>query len=453
MVKKNFCCIGLLLLGWVTLRAQSTRTIQGKVIDGETGKPVAYASVGVQGKPVGTIANEGGEFEFHLPAAYAQDSIHVSMLGYASFKQRIDQLTSPVAVSLVPKPIVLSEIVVRPNTPSAEEIVQQAVARIKTNFSSTPHVMEGFFRQIQAVDGPYISVLEAAINVHEPGYNSNKPQKTGIVEIRRSHYVNPKPYTNQPDSYYTQRHNSLLGTLRLNRVRALAAAGKFPKGFYEGNYAYRLDSTLYQDNRAVYVISATPKVNKGYLKSPEKEYRSNTLFIDAETFAIHKVVFQYRPKGEYAPKEFKNVTATNDSILSAVTGHTHEYEFAEYEGVRYLKYIKWSDWVQDYNTVLQKVSYVNEYKHELLINRVIIDPSQFPPVKENIDASASLHVQVKEYNAAFWKKYNVIKETPLEKQRIEALERKGALETQFEKGAEQSAEDALKLRNKKKNKN
>jgi hypothetical protein len=452
MAKKNGCCIGLFLLGWITLQAQSTHTLQGKVLDGETGKPLAYASVGVQGKPVGTVANEGGEFEFHLPAAYAQDTLFVSMLGYTGFKQRIDQLSSNITVSLVSKPVVLGEVVVTPATLSGEEIVQQAVSRIRTHFSSKPYVMEGFFRQIQAVDGTYISVLEAAVNVHEPGYRSNAPEKVGIVEIRRSHYLNPKPYTNQPDAYYTQRHNSLLGTLRLNRVREIATSGKSPKGFYDGNYAYQLDSTLDQDGGQVYVISATPKTNKGYVKHPEKEYRSNTLFIDAETFAIRKVIFQYRPKGNYAPKEFKNVTATNDSILSVVTGHTHVYEFAEYEGVHYLKYMKWSDWVQDYNVSLQKASYLNEYKHELLFNRVVTDPSQFPPVKENIDASASLHVQVKEYNASFWKKYNVIKETPLEKQRIEELERKGALETQFEKEAKQSADDALMIKSKKKNK-
>ena len=71
-----------LLLQAAPEHAQST-TLIGQVLDQTTQAPVAYASVGVLRRPVGTVADDQGRFTLKLPAANDQDSLRIGLLGYA----------------------------------------------------------------------------------------------------------------------------------------------------------------------------------------------------------------------------------------------------------------------------------------------------------------------------------------------------------------------------------
>ena len=42
-------------------------TITSQAIDAQTREPLPFASVGILGKPIGTISNLNGEFDFHFP--------------------------------------------------------------------------------------------------------------------------------------------------------------------------------------------------------------------------------------------------------------------------------------------------------------------------------------------------------------------------------------------------
>ncbi len=388
--------------------SQNQITLSGTILDKETSAPLAFASIGLTGRSIGTISNEQGEFEFHFLESCSDDSLFVSMLGYESHKEAVNRMPPQVVILLAQKPILLPGVVVTSRDLEPEEIVKRAIASIMVNYQLQPYMMEGFFRQIQKVDTERISILEAAVNILDPGYGSKKKEKLEIVEIRKSHYSNTKKFLNHADTFYTQKHNSLKSTLEVNRVRKLASSNKISESFYPGKFLYQMDTMLYYDDRTVYVISAIHKANKGYLKDRGKENRINTILVDAETFAIIKVLFQYSPRGQYDPEEFRNVTKTNDSILSVVRGHTHIYEFSRFEDLQYLKYVRWSDWVQDYNLKSQKVLHTNEYQHELLINRIETDPIHFTEVKETMDSETSLHLQLKDYNASFWRNYNIL---------------------------------------------
>ena len=107
----------------IAARAQATHpaadVISGQVLDQSTQAPVPYASLGVLHQPIGTVADGQGRFSLAVPAAYNQDSLRVSLLGYAP-------LTLPVAafrqepaqagrrISLRPAPTQLAEVIVRP---------------------------------------------------------------------------------------------------------------------------------------------------------------------------------------------------------------------------------------------------------------------------------------------------------------------------------------------------
>src|SRR6188768_1189336 len=63
---------------------------KGHVSDKNTSAPLPYASLGVKGKSIGTIANEQGDFTLDLSKANSGDSIIISYIGYTSkaFKKK-----------------------------------------------------------------------------------------------------------------------------------------------------------------------------------------------------------------------------------------------------------------------------------------------------------------------------------------------------------------------------
>ena len=65
-----FSC--LLLLG--TLANAQTLTISAKVVDKETKEPLVFATVGILDKPIGTITNMQGDFDFYIPVEFKRES-------------------------------------------------------------------------------------------------------------------------------------------------------------------------------------------------------------------------------------------------------------------------------------------------------------------------------------------------------------------------------------------
>ncbi|GAA4386815.1 carboxypeptidase-like regulatory domain-containing protein [Hymenobacter koreensis] len=85
-----FALFLFLLLCSSVLRAQQ---LTGNVVTADSGQPVAFATVGVKGKAVGTTTNEAGRFAFTAPeSVVAQDSVIISCIGYRPLRLTIDQV-------------------------------------------------------------------------------------------------------------------------------------------------------------------------------------------------------------------------------------------------------------------------------------------------------------------------------------------------------------------------
>ena len=70
--------------------------LRGRVVSAATGRSVPFASVGVEGRPLGSTADEAGRFTFaDAPALTATDSVVISCVGYQSL--RLGQLRGPEA--------------------------------------------------------------------------------------------------------------------------------------------------------------------------------------------------------------------------------------------------------------------------------------------------------------------------------------------------------------------
>src|SRR5918993_5283885 len=145
------CVLIVLLCGLATAYARAqTRLITGKVFDSHSHKPVAFASVRISGKPIGTVTNANGEFDFRIPETCLSDSLIISHVGYKSFRRKIDHLPKEILfVGLEAIAVLLREVIIRGEDLTGKEIVAKAVNNLNLNYPTRPYCVEGFFRQIE----------------------------------------------------------------------------------------------------------------------------------------------------------------------------------------------------------------------------------------------------------------------------------------------------------------
>jgi len=73
----------------------------GNIVDADTGEGLAYVNMGVIGKEIGTVSNARGHFRFEFSEGHLQDTMRISMIGYAPQTYLIsDLLRSPGPLSI-----------------------------------------------------------------------------------------------------------------------------------------------------------------------------------------------------------------------------------------------------------------------------------------------------------------------------------------------------------------
>src|SRR5690349_2366985 len=106
--------IGLFFLFTIRAAAQPASIhLKGQVRDSQ-GRPIAYASLQVPNRGLGTICNQAGLFSLYLPAESRQDSLLVSMLGYTSRRISIASIQTSIdlLIELDQKAVQLQEVTV-----------------------------------------------------------------------------------------------------------------------------------------------------------------------------------------------------------------------------------------------------------------------------------------------------------------------------------------------------
>lgn len=379
-------------------------TISGKITDRETGEALPFASVGIQGKAIGTISNLQGEFDFHIPVGYQNDILVISMLGYINFEAPVWSVTGkPLMAELTHSTTVLNEVVVRDSL-SGGDILRVALSRIEANYPMQPFLMEGFYRDVKKVAGTYISLLEAAVEIYDEDYAEPRNkyklrERVKLVEVRKS-----IGYESRFTTFFDQ--DNLLEDLLLHnniRYRQIEAREEMFAGM-------KREPDSYYNGRAIFVIAHTQQ----YLLK---------IFVDKQTYAVVHL--------EYETDSSNELIGKKKNLIGRFAGLRKTIDFREVNGKMYLSYLSMTSKVSWHNRKSNEMKFETELMQQLLINDVK------PGVSERIKTTErmrnyGLQYQDNPYNKAFWDNYNLIKDTPIDKQIIEDLEKIAPLHKQFE---------------------
>lgn len=379
-------------------------TVSATVVDKETNEPLGYASVGLKSVPIGTISNEYGEFDFHMPAEHRNDVMVISMLGYKNFEAPVWSLTGSAQVIKMEKsPIILDEIVVS-DTLTGQDILEIALARIDQNYPMKPFMLDGFYRDVKKVGGTYISLLEAAVRIYDDGYHEPRNkyklrESVRLVEVRQS-----LGYESRFTTYFDQ-DNLLEDLLLHNNIRY--------RHFEDGEKVFskmvRERNSFYNDHEA-------------YSISYNGEYFMR-LYIDKEDFSIIHMEFEQGFEDDYLGKR--------KDLFSKFAGIKKKIDFRKFQGKMYPSFISVTSKINWYDLETKELKFETELFQQLLINKVTPNPKERIRSTEKM-RNYGLQFQDRPYNKKFWDNYNFIKETPLDQQVLKDLEKTGPLRQQFE---------------------
>lgn len=378
-------------------------TLSTRVVDKVTSEPLPFASVGIKGKSISTVTNLQGEFDFHIPVEYRNEILVISMLGYENFEAPLWSLleSKPISIGMDKSTTVLQEVVVTDSLLGGE-ILKIALSRVEKNFPMEPFLLDGFYRDVKKVAGTSISLLEAAVKIYDENYaeprnKSKLRERVKLVEVRKS-----LGYENRYNLFFHQR-NLLEDLLLHNNIRYRQIDDD--EGFFS---SLKREPDSYYNGHEIFVVSHTEDF---YFK----------IFIDKENYAINHLEFEIN--GD-------NLERKRDLVSKHVT-YRKTIDFKSFDGKMFLNYITVTTKEKWYDEETSEFRFETELQQHLLINEV--NPRATNRITST-DKMKNYGLQFQDYpyDKAFWDDYNVIKETPIDKEILADLERLAPLEKQFE---------------------
>lgn len=383
--------------------------IKGIIADAETGEGVSFAHIGICGKSIGTVANEDGAFEFHIPDKVLNDTLCATAIGFETFKFPVTELKgmSDFNISLNPQTSYLNEILIKEERITARRVVRKAIARIDKNHPKKPFNLEGYYRDYLKKNNEYISFLEGVFTVDDHGFR--RPTDNTLIKIDQLRYS--KNYIKNLTEYVTEfqkdstkllmhgvspafKGNEFSNLYYHNPIRnhriSVPFIGIFDT-FSERNYNFEIAYYSYVDDKEVYVINI----------SPSKKFRfthvsiSGKLFIRTDNFAIVKFSYAYFVTKRLETKKWFELNV----------------EYREFENKMFLKYFSFMNYFK--LLTLEGIAEMAVFR-EFFVNDIHVSDYKHLLPDERIDEELPLYRQNAPNDPKFWVNYNrTLLEQPL----------------------------------------
>jgi hypothetical protein len=271
--------LAFLALSPVIMSAQETKdyiTIKGVVKDKESHKNLQYANITVRGTNVGTITNLDGEFTLKIKDSLNANSVEISLIGYNNHILPVGRENlSNLKIYLVPMPNLLEEVTIYGVDPKA--LVEEAISKIKDNYSNNHNLLTGFYRETIKKRRTYINVAEAVVEMYKTPYTEDVFKD--VIRINKGRkLISQKP----GDTLFVK----LLGGPNLSIYLDIV---KNPDMFLNKanieNYKFFMEPQVMIEERPHFVVSFVPQVILPY------PLHYGKIYIDQRTLTISRATF------------------------------------------------------------------------------------------------------------------------------------------------------------------
>ncbi|MCU0410112.1 MAG: carboxypeptidase-like regulatory domain-containing protein [Bacteroidales bacterium] len=398
-----------LLAGKPKKDPQELTIIRGKVVDAETGLPLVFAGVAIQGSNVSTVTNLDGEFILKVTEPNAE-KVEFSFVGYKNVVMAIGEMktngqrnTIELETAFIP----IKEIIVKPLLP--EEILDEVMNRFEVNYPGIANDMTGFYRETIKKNRNYVSIGEAVVEVFKAPYqNDLRYDAVKIYKGRKNDDVE------KADTVLFRLQGGPTTTLYLDIV-------KNPEIFLTREalqqYDLELSNIVVIDDRTNYVITFYQKPS---ITTP---LYHGKLYIDIETYAVAQAEFSFNLENkELAASMFIRKKPIGMQVTPEATSYL--VRFREIDEKWYFNYSRAEvKFKVDWNKKLFNTNYTT--MSELAItDRTEEDVVKFSS-KERMKPSDFFNEEVAAFaDPDFWGDYNVIEPDQSIEAAIRRLSRK-----------------------------
>lgn len=361
--------------------SQSQISLEGKVIDSESQEPLSFAYVTLNGIALGTVTNGDGDFALNIPVAYKDKSIVFSYLGYVREIYTISELSemNPLVVRMKIDITQIAEVVIKPGKNiSAKQLLKKVIKNIEVNYSQTPVLLEGYYRETVAENGAFISYTDAAVQVHyspyqEKSYKSNQYRLESQFSItslsnanmyngrslHRGHFHSLTVNEDQAKVIDSRSSKNLTKTDMYANVQA-GPMGIFSKDYLKfkaaffgdkkfKKFEYELGEVLMEGVGYVYVLTFKTALTKEYMEELEAKGKlrpfykvgrnkalQGKIYIDKESYAVLKFESS-------VPPEFKKYFCSYTTMNYKHFDYKLNIEYQKIGNKYYLKYLRHED--------------------------------------------------------------------------------------------------------------
>jgi len=254
------------------------KTYYGRVVDATDGRTLPFATIEALGSNIATVTNIDGEFILKIAKDADISEIKVSYIGFQNKIIPLDDFKNnrSLAIGLDVSSVQLKEITIRPE--DALELIMDALAGIRDNYSNDPMMMRGFYRETIQRGRNYVSISEAVIDIFKGAYSNDfQIDQVKLFKGRKSADVE------KMDTVLFKVQGGPNTTILLDVVKNPYI---LLSQEYFDIYNFYLSDVISIDDRLHYVVSFS---QKPYVDDP---FYVGKLYIDMDKLAITEAEFE-----------------------------------------------------------------------------------------------------------------------------------------------------------------
>ena len=365
--------------------------LHGKIVEERRERPIAYASISVLDKPIGTISNADGDFLLKLHPDYIRDSVVISCMGYSQIRIPAYKLLDEDLFIMEPFSVRIKEIKVTATTP--DRLLKNIRENLEKNYSTQARLLTAFYRETVQQDDNYINVSEAVIEILKSSYsNTSRSDLVRLVKGRKSPDVQPFRWLN------FKLQGGPFTIIQLDVVKTME---NFLDETTQNQYKYEITKVVWYNGEPVYVLSFTPvsdDIFPGFI---------GEMYVHRESFAVVHASFRFN-KSSLEEASSTMVRKKPKSVKARPSYVQYDVNYQNYLGKWYLSTVRASVKFK----IRSKRDKLNSEFHsvsDLLITNIQTTDLKRFPNDERFDKNDVFVEQLGKFDEQFWENYNIIK--------------------------------------------
>ncbi len=153
-------------------------TITGKVVEKDNGMPLPYAYLKINTTSLGTATDGDGHFKITIPKKYDTYIITISYLGFEDLQLTVKDFKAKNGTTFTMKSeaLALNEVVVTKTEklPKAKSLLKKVLKNIPKNYTNSPAMVSGYYRETLKENGVYIKYTDAVCDYYALPYTRKK---------------------------------------------------------------------------------------------------------------------------------------------------------------------------------------------------------------------------------------------------------------------------------------